>query len=139
MLISAMNMRCYRLKSASNALSTIRLIVSLITLLHPLAFLITSCNYNSFLCRWFDRSIHQGLGLKFPCYGLTDEFISYLLFGLFIMDLSLRSIKTNNSKNTSHHVILVSGYLSIDNKMVVHKDAHYQIKYSLFIPRTPRY
>ena len=55
------------------------------------------------------------------------------------MDLSLRSIKTNNSKNTSHHVILVSGYLSIDNKMVVHKDAHYQIKHSLFIPRTPRY
>ena len=43
-----MNMRCYRLKSASNAFSTIRLIVSLITLLHPLAFLITSCNYNSF-------------------------------------------------------------------------------------------
>ena len=139
MLISAMNMRCYRLKSASNALSTIRLIVSLITLLHPLAFLITSCNYNSFLCRWFDRSIHQGLGLKFPCYGLTDEFISYLLYGLFIMDLSLRSIKTNNSKNTSHHVILVSGYLSIDNKMVVHKDAHYQIKHSLFMPRTPSY
>ena len=33
-----MNMRCYRLKSASNAFSTIRLIVSLITLLHPLAF-----------------------------------------------------------------------------------------------------
>ena len=28
----------YRLKSASNAFSTIRLIVSLITLLHPLAF-----------------------------------------------------------------------------------------------------
>ena len=99
MLISAMNMRCYRLKSASNAFSTIRLIVSLITLLHPLAFLITSCNYNSYLCRWFDRSIHQGLGLKFPCYGLTDEFISYLLYGLFIMDLSSRSIKTNNLKN----------------------------------------
>ena len=89
MLISAMNMRCYRLKSASNAFSTIRLIVSLITLLHPLAFLITSCNYNSYLCRWFDRSIHQGLGLKFPClYDLTDKDISYLLYGLFIMDLS---------------------------------------------------
>ena len=43
-----MNMRCYRLKSASNAFSTIRLIVSHITLLHPLTFLITSCNYNSF-------------------------------------------------------------------------------------------
>ena len=99
MLISAMNMRFYRLKSASNAFSTIRLLVSLITLLHPLAFLITSCNYNSYLCRWFDRSIHQRLGLKFPCYGLTDEFISYLLYGLFIMDLSLRSIKTNNLKN----------------------------------------
>ena len=94
-----MNMRCYRLKSASNAFSTIRLIVSLITLLHPLAFLITSCNYNSYLCRWFDRSIHQGLGLKFPCYGLTDEFISYLLYGLFIMDLSWRSIKTKKKKN----------------------------------------
>ena len=137
-------MRCYRLKSASNAFITIRLIVPFITLLHHLAFLISSCNYNSYLCnsylcKWFDRSIHQGLGLKFPCYGLTDEFISYLLYGLFIMDLSLRSIKTNNSKNTSHHVILVSGYLSIDNKMVVHKDAHYQIKHSLFMPRTPRY
>ena len=94
-----MNMRCYRLKSASNAFSTIRLIVPFITLLHFLAFLISSCNYNSYLCKWFDRSIHQGLGLKFPCYGLTDEFISYLLYGLFIMDLSLRSIKTNNLEN----------------------------------------
>ena len=104
MLISAMNMRCYRLKSASNAFITIRLIVPFITLLHHLAFLISSCNYNSYLCnsylcKWFDRSIHQGLGLKFPCYGLTDEFISYLLYGLFIMDLSLRSIKTNNLEN----------------------------------------
>ena len=94
MLISAMNMRCYRLKSASNALITIRLIVPFITLLHHLAFLISSCNYNSYLCnsylcKWFDRSIHQGLGLKFPClYDLTDKDISYLLYGLFIMDLS---------------------------------------------------
>ena len=77
MLISAMNMRCYRLKSASNAFSTIRLIVSLITLLHPLAFLISSCNYNSYLCKWLGRSIHQGLGLRFPCYDLTDEVITY--------------------------------------------------------------
>ena len=51
MLISAMNMRCYRLKSASNAFSTIRLIVPFITLLYPLAFLISSCNYNSYLCK----------------------------------------------------------------------------------------
>ena len=88
MLISAVNMICYRLKSASNAFSTIRLIVPFITLLHPLAFLISSCNYNSYLCKWFDRSIHQGLDLKFPCYDLTDEVISYLSYGLFIMDLS---------------------------------------------------
>ena len=57
MLISAMNMRCYRLKSASNAFSTIRLIVSLITLLHPLAFLITIVIYVDGLIGQYIRAL----------------------------------------------------------------------------------
>ena len=37
---------------------------------------------------------HQGQGLRFPCNDQTDEVNKYC--GLFIMDLSLQSIKTNN-------------------------------------------
>ena len=40
------------------------------------------------------RSIHQGRGLRFPCNDRTDE-VDKLSYVLSIMDLSLRSIKTN--------------------------------------------
>ena len=43
---------------------------------------------------------------------------SYLLDGLFIMDLSLQSIKTNRYPFWQ---------LSIDHNMDVHKDVHYQV------------
>ena len=84
--------------------------------------------------------------------------ISYLLYGLFIVDLSLRSIKTNNrsTDNFKNHVssmsctlepaiqamTLVNGYhfsqLSIDQNMDVHKDTvHYQVQHILHIPLAP--
>ena len=84
--------------------------------------------------------------------------ISYSLYGLFIMDLSLRSIKTNNwsADNFWFHVTSMSctlehviqamtlvngchfGQLSIDQNMDVHKDTvHYQVKHILNIPLAP--
>ena len=69
----------------------------------------------------------------------TKLIISYLLNGFFIMDPSLRSIKTNNWSASPQWVLhlsprysqvtLVRGYrfwqLSIDSNMDVHKDVHY--------------
>ena len=40
--------------------------------------------------------LYQGRGLTFPCMTERTRLISYLLHGLFIMDQSLRSIKTKN-------------------------------------------
>ena len=56
------------------------------------------------------RSIHQGLGLRFPCHDWTvevNELFIIIKYGLFIMDLSLQSIKTikwsaDNFKKTCH-------------------------------------
>ena len=72
----------------------------------------------------------------------TKLILSYLLYGLSILDLSLRSIKTNNWSASPQWVLhlsqrynqatLVRGYpfwqLSIDNNMNVLKDVHYQLK-----------
>ena len=55
--------------------------------------LITKSEY---WCIDLARSVHQGLSLRFPCNDQTDKVNIYLLNGLFIMDLSLQSIKTNN-------------------------------------------
>ena len=69
----------------------------------------------------------------------TKLIISYLLYGFFFMDPSLRSIKTNNWSASPQWVLhlsprysqvtLVRGYrfwqLSIDSNMDVHKDVHY--------------
>ena len=50
--------------------------------------------------------LYQGRGLTFPCMTERTRLISYLLHGLFIMDQSLRSIKTNNwsAGNFKKHV-----------------------------------
>ena len=51
------------------------------------------------------RSIYQGRGLRFPCNDRTDE-VYKLSYGLSIMDLTLRSIKTNrwSADNFNKHV-----------------------------------
>ena len=81
----------------------------------------------------------------------TKLIISYLLYGFFIMDPSLRSIKTNNWSASPQWVLhlsprysqvtLVRGYpfwqLSIDNNVDVHKDVYYQVKNRLYMPWTP--
>ena len=73
------------------------------------------------------------------------------------MDMSLRSIKTNNwpavnfkkqvtlmsctlepamqSGNTGQRMPILQ--LSIDLNMDVHKDVHYQVKHRLYVPWTP--
>ena len=108
-------------------------------------------------------SIYQGLSLRFPCNDQRDKvnkfftrLISYLLNDLFIMDLNLQSIKTNNwpADNLKKHitsvsctfelwysqVTLVSGcpfwQLAIDHNMDVRNDVHYQVKHRWYMPWT---
>ena len=56
--------------------------------------------------------MHQVCGLRFPGDDRTDKVNKslILLYGIFIMDLSLRSIKTNNwsADNVKKHVTLMS-------------------------------
>ena len=56
--------------------------------------------------------MHQVCGLRFPGSDRTDKVNEslILLYGIFIMDLSLRSIKTNNwsADNFKKHVTSMS-------------------------------
>ena len=56
--------------------------------------------------------MHQVCGLRFPGNDRTDKVNKslILLYGIFIMDLSLRSIKTNNwsADNFKKHVTSIS-------------------------------
>ena len=92
----------------------------------------------------------------FPVMTKRTRLISYLLNGLFIMDLSLQSIKTNNWPADNFkkcitsmsctfelwysQVTLVSRcpfwQLSIDHNMDVHNDVHYQVKHRWYMPWT---
>ena len=88
----------------------------------------------------------------FPVMTQWTRLISYLLHGLFIMDLSLQSIKTNNWSadyfkklvtsmsctlaSRYSQVTLVSGYpfwqFLIDHNKGVLKDVHHQVKHRLY-------
>ena len=95
----------------------------------------------------------------FPVMTEWTRLISYLLHGLFIMDLSLQSIKTNNWSadyckklvtsmsctlaSRYSQVTLVSGYpfwqFLIDHNKGVSarlKDVHHQVKHRLYMPWT---
>ena len=60
------------------------------------------------------RSIHQGRGLRFPCNDRTDE-VDKLSYVLSILDLSLRSIKTNkwSADNFNKYVTSMSCTLEL--------------------------
>ena len=92
----------------------------------------------------------------FPEMTEWTRLITCLLYGLFIMDLSLQSIKTNNWPADNFkkcitsmsctfelwysQVTLVSRcpfwQLSIDHNMDLHNDVHYQVKHRWYIPWT---
>ena len=83
--------------------------------------------------------------LRFPCNHRTDE-VNKFLYGLFIMVLSLRSIKPNNcladnfkkhftSMSCTPYPAIQSG--DIDHHIDVYKDVQYQVNHRLYMPWTP--
>ena len=126
-------------------------------LYHSLTWSVWSLQGNLRLRPWcIDRAIKAWVW-DFPVMTERTRLISYLLYGLFIMDLSLRSIKTNNWSadkckklvtsmsctldSRYSQVTLISGYpfwqFLIDHNMNVHKDVYYPVKHRLYMSWTP--
>ena len=118
-------------------------------------------HYREISDRVLDILIYQYIKAKVGDFPVTTERRwlidrSYLLYGLIIMDLSLRSIKTNNwpadnfkkthQLNESYTWAIQScdtgqrmpfWQLKIEHNIYVHKDVHYHVKHRLHMPWTP--